>query len=85
MKCQKKTCFHVGKDEHHIHPKFMNNPRGDGKKILLCEKHHDILHKKIPSVIWWYVQDGTKFVAWKTKFDCTKAVIKFTEKWLEEN
>ena len=85
MKCQKKGCFHIGVEEHHIHPRFMNNFKGDGKKIPLCKKHHDILHKTIPSIIWRYVQDGFKFSSWKTKTYCINAVIKFTEDWLVED
>ncbi len=35
--------------EHHIHPKFMNNKKGEGKKAYLCKKCHDILYLIIPS------------------------------------
>jgi len=41
--------------EHHIHPRFMDNPEGVGSKVQLCKKCHDILHNIIPSIIWKYV------------------------------
>ena len=46
--------------EHHIHPRFMNNPRGDGKKRLLCKRCHDILHNTVQSILWRHLDDHTK-------------------------
>jgi len=47
-------------EEHHIHPKFMDNIKGYGKKIPLCKKCHIILHLKIPSIIWKYLSTNAK-------------------------
>jgi len=39
-------------DEHHLHPKFMDNPKGSGMKVWLCRKCHNILHLTIPKIIF---------------------------------
>lgn len=39
-------------EEHHIHPRFMNNEKGYGQKYLINEKTHSILHGKIMNWIW---------------------------------
>ena len=72
-------CRHCNKEfqgkeihEHHIHPRFMDNPKGNGMKIYLCEKCHNILHLIIPKIIWEYVDD---------KDTCLNAVIKYTLKY----
>ena len=64
--------------EHHIHPRFMDNPKGDGMKIPLCKKCHDILHKIIPTIIW-------KFVPLIYKQQCIDAVIDFTNKYIKKD
>ena len=44
-------CFKCGSEEkveeHHIHPRFMDNPFGEGHKIPLCNKCHQIFHTNI--------------------------------------
>lgn len=37
---------------HHIHPRFMNNSNGNGSKIFLCKKCHDIWGLMIPRLYW---------------------------------
>jgi hypothetical protein len=62
--------------EHHIHPRFMNNKEGKGKKAWFCPKCHNILHLIIPSIIFKYVQD---------KQACINSVINFTENvWIKK-
>lgn len=58
-KCNKCGCKSEEKDihEHHVHPRFMDNPKGIGMKINLCEKCHNILHLIIPSLMWKDVND----------------------------
>jgi len=72
-------CRHCNKDfeekeidEHHIHPRFMDNKDGKGMKLYLCKKCHHILHLTIPKVMWKYVDD---------KNSCINAVISFTLKY----
>jgi len=57
-------CYHCKKDfeecdiqEHHIHPRFMDNKKGDGMKIPLCEKCHNILHLIIPGILWGFLNE----------------------------
>jgi hypothetical protein len=57
--------------EHHIHPRFMENKKGDGRKIYLCEKCHNILHLLIPTIIWGYIPNNKKDI-------CIKEVINFS-------
>jgi len=62
MKCQfySKEFNEEDIQEHHIHPRFMNNKNGDGKKVYLCEKCHNILHLIIPSLIWIFIKEEDK-------------------------
>ena len=74
MKCSKcKNDFEERKiQSHHKHPKFMDNPKGIGLQINMCEKCHNILHKIIPAIIW-------RFVPEDKKQKCLEAVIKYTD------
>jgi len=76
MKCNKcKKEFEEREiHEHHIHPKFMDNPKGCGMKFPFCKKHHDILHLIIARIIW-------KYVPKHLKQKCINEVIKFTKRW----
>lgn len=72
-------CDHCKKDfeekdihEHHIHPRFMDNKKGNGSKLQLCKKCHDILHLIIPTIIWKFVNN---------KYKCLKEVIEYTKKY----
>ena len=78
-------CQYSGKDfeekeiqEHHLHPRFMDNQKGLGTKIYLCEKEHNILHLKIPAIIW-------KFVPEDKKQKCIQEVMRFTVSKLKED
>lgn len=50
-------------EEHHIHPRFMNNKKGDGMKIQLCKKCHDKIHLMIPSIYWNLLNDWQQMEA----------------------
>lgn len=63
--------------EHHIQPRFMNNSKGNGIKIYLCKKCHDILHQIIPSIIW-------KYVSPENEEKCIKNVISFSERYIHK-
>lgn len=45
---------------HHIHPRFMDNPKGNGMKFNLCKKCHSILHLQIPKIIWNKIPEDIK-------------------------
>lgn len=62
MKCQHCKREFIEKDiyEHHIHPRFMDNKKGNGMKINLCKKCHDILHFMIPSFYWNLLNEQQK-------------------------
>jgi len=79
MKCQKcKKDFPEREiQEHHIHPRFMDNKKGLGMKVQLCEKCHNILHSIIPSIIWRYVLEDWKNI-------CIDDVISFTKKYIKD-
>lgn len=54
MKCDK--CFKDFEEreiqEHHRHPRFMDNPKGNGMKDYLCKGCHDFLHKLMLKWLW---------------------------------
>jgi len=54
MKCEKcgEDFLEKSIEKHHVHPRFMDNKKGNGSKINLCKKCHMILHLIIPSIIW---------------------------------
>jgi 5-methylcytosine-specific restriction endonuclease McrA len=62
MKCQ--ICGNEFEEKkiqrHHLHPRFMDNKNGNGKKIYLCEKCHNILHLTIPAVLWTFIRKEDK-------------------------
>ncbi len=64
-------------EEHHIHPKFMDNPKGKGRKYNIPKKDHTILHMIIPSIIW-------KFVSKDLKKACINKVISFSEYYIKK-
>lgn len=58
-----------GLESHHILPRFMDNPKGLGKQILITKKTHDIIHGKIMNWLWEYVEDkesAIKYIELKT-------------------
>jgi DNA-directed RNA polymerase subunit RPC12/RpoP len=78
-------CSHCSKEfeekvihEHHTHPRFMDNKKGVGKKIYLCEKCHNILHLKIPSIYWNLLSEEQKNKA-------IKLVVAYSMKWGEKD
>jgi hypothetical protein len=78
MKCDKckKDFEEKNIHEHHIHPRFMDNLKGNGSKIYLCGRCHNILHLLIPTIIWRYIPK-------ESKEQCIKDVLKFTEDWID--
>jgi hypothetical protein len=47
-------------EEHHIHPRFMDNRNGSGKKYKISKKQHSILHGKIMNWIWQEIPIGSR-------------------------
>ena len=73
-------CFKCGSEisveEHHLHPKFMDNPNGEGIKIDLCNKCHKILHTNIiPVILFNHIED---------KASAISDLKRFTYKWIGE-
>ena len=60
-KCQKRGCNETSVQEHHIIPKGVKESNGD--VIILCKKHHNLIHNYYLNVVWDYIQDkeGAKF------------------------
>lgn len=74
-------CSHCKKDfeeskihEHHIHPRFMDNPKGCGMKIYICEKCHNIVHLIIPKFIWEELTNIQREII-------TKKIISYSKKY----
>jgi hypothetical protein len=67
--------------EHHIFPKCMRKDNlniADGKKMPLCKKCHEILHKMILSIVWKYIPENYKDI-------CKKDVRIFSEEWMKND
>jgi len=47
-------------EEHHIHPRFMDNKNGDGEKFRIPKKQHSILHGNIMNWIWECIKEEDK-------------------------
>lgn len=76
-------CKHCGKSfpeellhAHHVHPRFMDNEKGNGRKTYLCKACHDKLHFMIPAVMWRYFTPDVKKVV-------IDAIIKFTDNYTQ--
>ncbi len=59
-------------ESHHILPKFMDNPKGNGEQFIIQKRQHDILHGKIMNWIWEEIPSGlkkkiTKIIVTKSK------------------
>ena len=74
--CRKQGCGSHDIELHHIVPKFMNGKDTDGRTYL-CGKHHNILHKIIPSIIF-------KFLTEELKEKCRLKVKEYTLWWLKK-
>ena len=72
MKCSNcKRYFNENEiQEHHIHPKFMDNPGGKGQLFPLCNKCHGVIHGYITK--WLYKIIDNKDMAIKTIIENTK-------------
>ena len=79
MRCDKckREFEEIRIDEHHLHPRFMDNSKGEGKKIYLCRRCHNILHSIIPSIIWKQLDDFQKK-------EVTRIITSFSNKWIGE-
>lgn len=62
MKCNhcKKDFKEKDIEEHHIHPKFMDNSKGIGKKVQLCGKCHNTLHGIISKQIFYSLNESQR-------------------------
>lgn len=47
-------------ESHHILPRFMDNPNGNGEQFIITKRQHDILHGKIMNWIWEEITDDLK-------------------------
>lgn len=47
-------------EEHHIHPKFMDNPKGLGQQFRITKKQHSIIHGKIMNWVWENIREEDK-------------------------
>ena len=76
MKCQKcLNDFNENEIEaHHLHPRFIGNSNGLGKKLYLCKKCHMILHLMISSWMLKHIDDVGSAV---------KDIINSSERWLK--
>jgi hypothetical protein len=84
-------------EEHHLHPSFMDNPKGLGKRIPLCRDCHiEKLHPLIFEIIKKHSnllcgRNQSAYWVWKyhvlgeNKKKCLEEVITFTEGWLNGN
>ena len=50
----------MSEESHHIHPRFMDNPKGDGQQFYIEKKKHAILHGLIMTWIWEEIPDDKK-------------------------
>ena len=77
ISCRKKDCNVTEEDGvelHHIIPKFCGGTDKDGR-IYLCKKHHDILTKITPTIIF-------RNVPIEKEQKCREEIKTFTYKWL---
>jgi len=51
-----------GEEDHHIHPKFMGNPKGFGEQYPMEIKKHKILHSMIMNWLWQEIPEDKKNV-----------------------
>ena len=68
----------IKKESHHIHPKFMNNPKGLGQQYLIDKGQHDKLHGKIINWIWEEICD-------EEQDEIIKVIIKKSKKFIGVN
>ena len=83
-------------EEHHLHPSFMDNPKGKGKLISLCRHHHiEVLHPLITEIVRKHSnlmsrRNKSYYWIWKyhvlgsSKQKCIDEVIEFTLAWLNQ-
>ena len=49
-------------ESHHIHPRFMDNPKGDGQQFYIEKTKHDILHGLIMTWLWEEVENKERAI-----------------------
>ncbi len=59
-------------DAHHIHPRFMDNKKGNGMKAYLCKNCHMRLHLYIGNTLWKYVPEILRPKAIKEVMEMSK-------------
>ena len=65
-------------ESHHIHPRFMDNPKGDGQQFYIEKTKHSILHGLIMKWLWAEICD-------EEKEEIIKVVIKKSKKFIGVN
>ena len=81
-------------EEHHLHPRTLSNPKGEGKIITLCRDCHiEELHPLILEIVKKYsikikhsnsLHEEWKFVLPKFRNECIEEIKDFTMKWVDE-
>jgi len=49
-------------ESHHIHPRFMDNPKGDGQQFYIEKTKHAILHGLIMAWLWEEVENKERAI-----------------------
>ena len=49
-------------ESHHIHPRFMDNPKGDGQQFYIEKTKHAILHGLIMTWLWEEVENKERAI-----------------------
>lgn len=81
MKWRKKNMEDKNKfslEEHHIHPKFMDNKKGNGDTYSITKNEHIKLHLIIPTILW-------KYIPQEEKQKCINEVIEFSKKFISSS
>jgi len=47
-------------ESHHIHPRFMDNSKGDGQQFYIEKEKHNILHGLIMKWLWVEIPNNKK-------------------------
>lgn len=75
--CEKKGCKNQEIQEHHMIPKEIGGNGGNGDKIFLCKKHHDVLHFTFIKIVWQYIPE-------KDHPSAKQAIRDYTNWWMRQ-
>lgn len=77
INCQKKDCYLLTQESHHILPKCMREYPEDNRQIDLCKKHHDIIQRLGIPIIW-------SFVPKEKRQECKRKIESYTKMWINQ-